>query len=142
MQRNVLINVKGTQYLDNDKDVTELITTGSYYEKNNKIYILYEEVSDESMQVSKNTLKLSGDEVELIRHGESNVNIIFKEGVSWDSYYMTPMGSVKMTFCTKKVDVDKSNGASLSVKINYMIQFDYQTVADYLMEIEIKELTE
>lgn len=140
MQKNVLINVKGTQYLDDDKDVTELITTGSYYEKNNKIYILYEEVSDDSMQVTKNTLKLSENEVELIRHGESNVNIVFKPGVTWDSYYMTPVGSMKMAFCTKEVDIDRSKDTSLSIMIKYSIQFDYQTVAEYLMEIEIKEL--
>ncbi len=140
MQKNVLINVKGTQYLDDDKDVTELITTGSYYEKNNKEYILYEEVSDDSLQVTKNTLKLSEDEVELIRHGESNVNIVFKAGVNWESYYMTPVGSMKMTFCTKEVDIDRSKDTSISIMIKYAIQFDYQTVAEYLMEIDIKEL--
>ena len=140
MQKNVLINVKGTQYLDDDKDVTELITTGSYYEKNNKEYILYEEVSDDSLQVTKNTLKLSEDEVELIRHGESNVNIVFKAGVNWESYYMTPVGSMKMTFCTKEVYIDRSKDTSISIMIKYAIQFDYQTVAEYLMEIDIKEL--
>ncbi len=139
MQKNVLINVKGTQYLEGDKDVTELITTGSFYEKNNKKYILYEEVSDDSMKVTKNTLKLSENEVELIRHGESNVNIVFKAGVSWDSYYMTPLGNMKMTFCTKELDISEEE-EHISIIIKYEIQFDYQTMAEYLMEIDIKGL--
>ncbi len=139
MQKNVLINVKGTQYLEGDKDVTELITTGSFYEKNNKKYILYEEVSDDSMKVTKNTLKLSENEVELIRHGESNVNIVFKAGVSWDSYYMTPLGNMKMTFCTKELDISEEE-EHISIMIKYEIQFDYQTMAEYLMEIDIKGL--
>ncbi|MBQ9887216.1 MAG: DUF1934 domain-containing protein [Lachnospiraceae bacterium] len=140
MQKKVLVNVKGTQFLDGETDVTELITTGSLYEKNGKRYILYDEVLDESAEVTKNTLKLSEDEVELIRHGGSHMNIVFRKNEKSDSYYMTPFGSMKLTFSTKSVEIDDSRQGEIFITIKYEIMADYREVSDYLMEISIKEI--
>ena len=139
MQKNVLIKIKGTQFQDNEPEVTELITTGSCYDKNGKTYILYEEVSDESMRTTKNTIKLYDNKAELIRRGESSVNITFEAGVKWDSYYMTPMGNLKMTFHTKSISINTDIEGCISVIIKYEILADCRTVADYLMEITVTD---
>lgn len=139
MQKNVLVKVKGTQFQEDTSEVTELITTGSCYEKNGKTYILYEEVSDESMKTTKNTIKLYDNKAELIRRGESSVNIIFENGRKWDSYYVTPVGSLKMTFHTKSISIEMDAEGSISVIIKYEILADYSTIADYLMEITVTE---
>lgn len=138
MHKKVLIKIKGTQFQGEDSDVTELITTGSRYEKNNKTYILYDEISDESMQVTKNTIKISDNEIKLIKRGESSVDIEFRPGERWNSYYMTPFGNLKMTFCTDEVSVFETDGI-MSVIIRYCIEADFEKVAEYLLEIQVEE---
>ena len=57
MAEDVLVSIKGTQILDGEKDTVEMITTGTWYEKNGKQYLLYEESYEEVQVTTKNTLK-------------------------------------------------------------------------------------
>ena len=43
MKKDVLITIKGTQKIGNEKDVIEMVTTGRFYRKNQMYYISYEE---------------------------------------------------------------------------------------------------
>ena len=36
MAKDVLVSVKGTQFIDGEKDSVEVITNGTWYEKNGK----------------------------------------------------------------------------------------------------------
>ena len=55
MAKDVLVSIKGTQILDGEKDTVEMITTGTWYEKNGKQYLLYEESYEEVQVTTKNT---------------------------------------------------------------------------------------
>ena len=44
MTKDVLITISGVQMSDGDNSDVEMITTGSYYMKNGKHYITYDEV--------------------------------------------------------------------------------------------------
>ena len=39
MTKDVLVSVKGTQIMEDEDDVVEIITSGSWYEKNGKQYL-------------------------------------------------------------------------------------------------------
>ena len=44
MTKEVLISISGVQFMDQEGQDVEMITKGTYYEKNGKHYILYDEV--------------------------------------------------------------------------------------------------
>lgn len=43
MTKDVLVRVKGTQFMDDENDVIEMITAGTFNEKNGKKYLIYDE---------------------------------------------------------------------------------------------------
>ena len=46
MTRDVLVRISGLQLIDGEHDDVEVITSGDYFWKNGKHYILYDEVID------------------------------------------------------------------------------------------------
>ena len=72
MKNNVLINIKGVQTIDNQKDTTELFTTGDIYFKNNKTYITYLESEVTGYENCRTTLKIDGsNRMTLMRSGKT-----------------------------------------------------------------------
>ena len=64
MNKEVIINISGLQLDAGTEEPIELMTTGDYYLKNGKHYVIYDELTDDS-QVVKNRLKISPKVVEL-----------------------------------------------------------------------------
>ena len=63
MTKDVLISISGLQFAEGENsEPVEVITSGSYYKKNGKHYILYDEVAEDTAGTTKNIIKL-GDEV-------------------------------------------------------------------------------
>lgn len=57
------------------EDVIEVVTPATYYEKNEKHYILYDEVVEGVSGTIKNKIKISGtDSVEIMKSGLSNTD--------------------------------------------------------------------
>ena len=62
MTKDVLVKISGLQFSDDqDNDPVEIITTGSYYKKNGKHYILYDEVQEGFDGVTKSVIKVNDD---------------------------------------------------------------------------------
>ncbi len=58
MTKEVLINISGLQMDVDPENPIEMVTTGAYYLKNGKHYILYDELSEDN-EVTKNVLKMA-----------------------------------------------------------------------------------
>lgn len=58
MKKDVLITIKGTQKIGNEKDVIEMVTTGRFYRKNQMYYISYEETEATGYEGCRTTLKV------------------------------------------------------------------------------------
>ena len=52
MTRDVLVSITGARFSEHDKEDVEMIIGGDYFWKNGKHYVLYEEVMEESGEVS------------------------------------------------------------------------------------------
>ena len=74
-------------------DPIEMMTTGAYYLRNGKHYILYDELSEDN-EVVKNVIKIGPKSVELTRKGGQSSHMVFEEGKENLSYYDTPFGSL------------------------------------------------
>ena len=61
MTKDILIHISGLQMELDDKEPVEMMTTGAYYWKNGKHYILYNEIED-NHQVVRNRSKFQKKE--------------------------------------------------------------------------------
>ena len=73
MTKDILINISGLQMDVDPNDPIEMMTTGAYYLRNGKHYILYDELSEDN-EIVKNVIKIGPKSVELTRKGGCKVS--------------------------------------------------------------------
>lgn len=94
MTKDVIVSISGMQFDTQGDTPLEVITVGNYYYKNGKHYILYDEMLDDSGVETKNTIKISGDRVDVIKKGQNNVHMVFEPYHKNMACYQTPYGSM------------------------------------------------
>lgn len=134
MTKDVLVRVKGTQYMDGDSDTIEVITNGSCYEKNGKWYVLYEEIMEELNAVTKNTVKISADKVEITKKGLLQAQMVYETGKMNVCNYTTPMGLILLGITTKDISFCVEEN-KLHLDIQYSLEMNGQPVSGNRLEL-------
>lgn len=137
MKNEVMISIKGIQHEFGEDGVTEMITAGNYYLKNGKHYVLYDEAIPETSEQMSNTLKITKDRVELIKHGRFGTHMLFEVGKKNMSMYPTPYGIMEMCFNTFDIEVTE-NETSIHVKILYALEINDGFVSDCTLEMIVR----
>ena len=75
MTKDIMLRISGVQFPDGEENSEEMevITSGSYFEKDGRHYIKYDEVQEDSNEVIRNLLKIENGSLELTRRGMTNV---------------------------------------------------------------------
>ena len=137
MTKDVLVTISGLQFMDDDSDSVELITSGSYYKRNGKHYILYDEVQEGFEGVTKNTVKIAQDMMDITKKGVTNVHMMFEKNKKNVTYYYTPFGSLLVGLDARNVDVVETED-NISVKVNYNLEVNYEHLADCAITMNIR----
>lgn len=138
MTKDVLVTVTGTQFsMSNTDEPVEIVTTGSYYKKNNKHYVLYDELIDGSNVVTNNTLKFDETAFNLIRNGAINTNMLFEENKRNITSYNTPFGSLSIGIDASKIDLVEEK-EEIKVDIDYSIDVNCEHLADCKIKLSVK----
>ena len=120
MDRNVELTLTGCQRdPEGGETVTELSAAAEYFERNDALYILYEE-STEDGGMFKSRIKLKDLLVEVTRKGAVNNRMIFETGREHMTEYTTPFGSLQMGILTHSVETDQSDD-DLTIKADYSL---------------------
>ena len=135
MAKDVLVSIKGTQIIDGEKDTVEMITAGTWYEKNGKQYLLYEESYEEVQVTTKNTLKITPELIEVSKKGVVSSKMIYELGKKHQTNYMTPMGMIVLGITTGDIFVE-ADADTLRVEIKYAMEMNGQFVSNNTMEIQ------
>ncbi|MCM1087954.1 MAG: DUF1934 domain-containing protein [Muribaculaceae bacterium] len=145
MKRDVLISVRGLQLGTEDGNRTgteqiESFTSGVYYEKDGRHYVLYEERMEGAETPVKNTVKFAPGSLELIRKGFVNVHMVFEENKKNKAVYQIPYGSIPLEIDTKKIHIARES-EGITVHVDYVLDIGYDVLADcsLVMEIRFKE---
>ena len=88
-----------------EEHITELETTGLFFEKNGNLYIMYDEVDPDDGAVTGNTLKIHGSTVEINRKGAVKSHMLFESGSATDTSYITSFGILHFQLQTHEVTV-------------------------------------
>lgn len=134
MAKDVLVSVKGTQFIDGEKDSVEVITSGTWSERNGKQYLLYEETYEGMQVTTKNTVKISPEIVEVTKKGAISSKMVYELGKQHMSDYMTPMGLIVLGITTKDIFVEADND-KLHLELKYAMEMNGQFVSESSLEI-------
>jgi len=139
MRKNVLVTVKGTRRdRENDAEVIELVSPGTFHHKNNSYYIIYKETAIAGMENATTTIKAEGDIVTIIRNGSINMRQVFERDKMHRSVYQTTFGSMDMMVKPWNIEVDLTDLGG-SIKLEYELELDHAHLGTNSLLIMVKE---
>lgn len=137
MTRDVLIRISGLQRMDEDNlDNVEVITTGDYFMKNGKHYVIYDEVLEGFDGSVRNTVKISPEMMDIQRKGVMRSHMIFEQDKKSMTRYETPMGEMVLEISTNQIVLDEEEDR-LQVKVEYSLDINYDHVSDCSIVMDI-----
>lgn len=137
MTRDVLISISGAQFSDGEKEDVEMITTGDYFLKNGKHYIIYEEIEEGSKDITKNTIKVAQDTMDIIKKGSINTHMIFQKNKKNISCYLTPFGELTVGIHTNEVYVEEGEDV-LKIEIQYSLDINDEYVSNCSITVQVR----
>lgn len=138
MTKEVIVTICGLQSgPDTDGEPIEMITTGEYFYKNNKHYILYEEVMEGETAPTKNRIKIAQGYMELTKRGLVSVDMLFEENKKNITHYNTPYGSLLMGIEAKKVEIAEAED-EIKVSVDYALELNEEHAADCDIKIAVR----
>ena len=134
MTKDILVRVRGTQTIGEEEDTVEMITPGTYYEKNGKQYFIYDESLDETGEPTHKTVKIMENRIEVTKRGLVDSHMIFEPGKRTTANYRTPMGMFLMGIITSFLEIAEDE-ESILLKIKYSMEMNGQYAFDCSTEI-------
>lgn len=138
MTKDVLVRVKGTQFMDDENDVIEMITAGTFNEKNGKKYLIYDETSVEGGDQTHNIVKIWPDKVEVTKRGLVDTHMTFECGKKHMCNYMTPVGLIILGITTSALEVEEDE-TSMGIVISYALEMNGEYISGCGLEIYARD---
>ena len=142
MTKDVLVSISGMQMAindgeSNDDEPIEVLSPGTYYYKNGKHYVFFEEVAEGQQGVTKTQIKWKDSELlEVSKKGLSNVHMIFEKNKKKRCYYDTPFGRLNLgIFMTDMLVDEKEN--YIHIQAEYSLDVNCEPLADCSIQIHI-----
>lgn len=139
VKKDVVISIKSIQTVDDEQDVTELLTMGNLYRRNDDYYITYEESEVTGYEGSKTTMKILGDSrVTLERSGATKSNLVIEKGKKHHCHYGTLYGDLMVGIYADKISSSLNDlGGDLYLK--YTIDINSSYMSDNEIYVNVKE---
>ena len=136
MTKDVLITISGVQF-DIEDEAIELVTDGTYYLKNGKHYIFYEEQPESNGPVINNMVKFNENSFEMTKKGGSNSHLLFNKERKTSTVYHTSAGPIQIDTVTRNFSVTETE-QELTVKINYTLDINYNFISECEVNFKVQ----
>lgn len=137
MTKDVIISIKGMQNDFTNNESIEMITTGEYYYKQNKHYINYIDNDLTNDKETKTTLKISNNQIDIIRFGAANTHMIFEKDKKHMTHYQTPFGDFIISLKTKEINLNKDE-YSLSLDVDYQLEINNNFIGENTFNLHVQ----
>jgi uncharacterized beta-barrel protein YwiB (DUF1934 family) len=140
MQKKVTIQINGIQkYPEGHEDQQELMTVGTYYERNGVFYVVYKDcVSENGLEGTTTFLSVKDGLVRLDRKGALDNRQEFKKGMLNRSIYSTCLGNICLSVMPHLVECDLTvHGGRISLEYDLFV--DDNLVSYNVLLLNIKE---
>lgn len=142
MTKDVLVSISGLHMAaetmeSNEDEPIEVLSAGTYYFKNGKHYVFFEEVAEGLQGVTKTQIKWKDSELlEVSKKGLSNVHMIFERNKKNRCYYDSPFGRLNLgIFMTDMLVDEKEN--YIHIQAEYSLDVNCEPLADCSIQIHI-----
>lgn len=138
MARNVLVTIESIRkHTDNVKEEITYQCQGTMHQKNDYIYIIYQEPEQSGMGNVSTTLKVEGSKITIIRNGHVNMRQVFEKGVLHRSNYQSTVGTMEMAIKPWYIQVHLTDIGG-SIKLEYELALDGAPVGTTSLEMTIR----
>jgi uncharacterized beta-barrel protein YwiB (DUF1934 family) len=139
--KDIVLKIIGKQLSRDTEEVQmEFVTEGQIYEKDEALYLVYEESEFSGMPGCMTMLEFVGDEITMSRYTDGEgfeTEIKFQEGKRFTGYYDTPYGAVEMEVLTNEIKNDLCVSGQGSVNIDYHISLKGLSEGRNKLNIEV-----
>ena len=146
MTNDVLVSISGkhidimngmAQEYAGEDDGIEVVTPASYYLRNGKHYIIYDEVVEGMAGAIRNKIKITGtDVVEIMRSGLSSSHMVFEKNKKNLTYYRTPFGQMLVGVNTRNMEINVGEN-NTNVLVDYELDVNHEPMADCKIKMNI-----
>ena len=119
MTRDVMVSVSGIHTVDGESGDVAVVTSGIYYKKNGKHYIIYDEFQEGLERPLRCTIKLYDRKAEIIRGGDVRAHMEFEVGKTTVNCYSTPFGEIILTISTFDMEVREEEDSVRAERSSY-----------------------
>lgn len=137
MTRDVMVSVSGIHTVDGESGDVAVVTSGIYYKKNGKHYIIYDEFQEGMERPLRCTIKLYDRKAEIIRGGDVRAHMEFEVGKTTVNCYSTPFGEIILTISTFDMEVREEED-SVRAEILYSLEMNSVKTSDSRVVIEAR----
>ena len=143
MTKEVLLSISGLHYdvptesAEEDNEPIEVITPATYYYKNGKHYIIYEELVEGLPGTIKNKVRISEGMLEIIKSGISNFHMVFEKDKINMTPYETPYGELLVGVDTRDMKMDIQEN-EIDIHILYDLDINGEKVADSEITMSVR----
>ena len=140
MKKTVTLSVRGQQsYPGQEPDVIELVTEGTLEELDDGWKLCYEESDLTGLEGVYTTFQVQGKTVTLTRSGKLNSQMVFEEGVPYDSLYQMEFGALMLTVCALRVEANITDaGGTIDLKYSIEVEQNAAGMIDYHLNMKVK----
>ncbi|MGO4889112.1 DUF1934 domain-containing protein [Anaerobacillus sp. MEB173] len=138
---SVTIDMETTiNHVQGERETITMKANGKLYQKETSTIIRYEETIEEAGKVS-NIIKINEEGITIVRQGSISSRQLYSPGITTDSVYQSPYGSMLISTETKKVQVDWTKERNQgTIEIAYILTLQDEQVGDYFITMKIEEV--
>ncbi len=141
MTKDVLLKISGLHVGPDETivggDSIEVITPATYYFKNGKHYVMYDEIGENKSEVTKNTLKFYDNYLSVTKTGYANVQMIIEDSKEHITSYQTPMGALQVALEGQGVSINEQED-NISLTAKYGLAINFEHVANCSIEMNVQ----
>ena len=136
--KDVVINIKGIQFVDGEEDSVEITMVGKMGERNGKTLLMYEESDQITGAKTTNTLKIKGEEsVTIVKSGGELSRMEIEMGRRNTGHYSTGHGDLMLGVFGEKL-VNELNDCGGRFFARYTLDINSNLISRNELEISVQ----
>ena len=141
MIKDVIIDIKGVQGIDDQTDVIEFTTDGRFGFKDDEYFISYEEgqLLEANETVKTKIFIKSDNSVILQRTGSINSRMNIQKGIRNPCFYSTPVGDISIGIFGEELNFNLTEAGG-EISLCYTIDSDLRLISRNTVNISIREV--
>ncbi len=138
LKRDVMITVDSKQeHPDQDAEIMNFITEGTYYKKGDHYYITYAESAVTGLDGTTTTIKIEPDSVTLMRFGNVSSLMVFEKGRRHTSGYDTEYGTIEVGVIARKLNVSMNDQGG-QFQVEYILEVNNQVTSLTTLNVKVQ----